>query len=232
MEQVSILHPTTCGFLKVAAYELVLSNLTLDERILNVQELFDYEVGTETINRNFPKICKVFQSLGKRKKEIRKKILSTFSISERKKLKPAEKLLHQSSNCQGCMKNENFVSLLNELPVKKQARTYSKEKAPIPSEVKEKAREVFMQANLEFKESFPGYDFVEILDELPELGLQKKSTWVDERDKTREIARKVKDNIERHKNETAVLRTFGSDISLRKRNQLRMNESFESITDC
>ena len=46
------------------------------------------------------------------------------------------------------------------------------------------------------------------------------------------IARQFKSSVEKHKIETAIQRGYGFNISLKKRNELRMNESFESPTEC
>ena len=78
MEEASILQLTLCGFIKVAAYELVESKCTLDERILQVHTMFDYEIRTETVTRNFPKIVDSVKKSGKQKKEERTEFFPHF----------------------------------------------------------------------------------------------------------------------------------------------------------
>ena len=46
------------------------------------------------------------------------------------KLTDYEKRLGTFSNCQGCIKKEKYLILLNEFPGNKHARVHSKEKAP------------------------------------------------------------------------------------------------------
>ena len=58
---ISVLHPTTCGFGKVIAYELNSSNLSLENRIAKYETIFEeykenFSVALETHQRNFPKI--------------------------------------------------------------------------------------------------------------------------------------------------------------------------------
>ena len=60
-EQVSIVHPTTCGFGEVAAYELVSANVPLEDRISKYEIAFEecmenFAVLPDTHRRNFPKI--------------------------------------------------------------------------------------------------------------------------------------------------------------------------------
>ena len=59
--QIIILHPTTCGFGKVIAYELNSSNISLENRIAEYETIFgeqkeNFSVASETHRRNFPKI--------------------------------------------------------------------------------------------------------------------------------------------------------------------------------
>ena len=46
------------------------------------------------------------------------------------------------------------------------------------------------------------------------------------------IKRKMKNEIEEIKKKTCVERTFGNNISLKQRQILRLQESFESVSDC
>ena len=83
MEGLSIIHPQTCGFAKVLAYVLNRANLTLEERIAQYENQFmdykeNFNIPSETHRRNLPKIVGKITALGKRKKEIKEKILHTF----------------------------------------------------------------------------------------------------------------------------------------------------------
>ena len=54
----SIIDPTTCGFAKVVAYELVLSRVTVKEQIDCYDLIFNkhFMVSSDIHRRNFPKI--------------------------------------------------------------------------------------------------------------------------------------------------------------------------------
>ena len=123
MEEASILHPTTCGFIKVAAYELVSSKCPVDERIRQILALLEFEIHSETIRRK-PKIVESIKKIGKRKREIKDRILSTFSIKTWNDLTDLDNKNHTFSRCQGCIKNGNFIMLLNEFPINKYARLH------------------------------------------------------------------------------------------------------------
>ena len=75
---VSILHPTTCGFGKVIAYDLNSSNLSLENRIAKYETIFEeykenFSVALETHWRNFPKIVEKIRTVGKRHKDMKTK---------------------------------------------------------------------------------------------------------------------------------------------------------------
>ena len=82
--QISILHPTTCGFGKVIAYELNSSNISLKNRIAELYETIfgeqkeNFSVASETHRRNFPKIVEKIRAIGKRHKDIKKEIKNTI----------------------------------------------------------------------------------------------------------------------------------------------------------
>ena len=82
---ISILHPTTCGFGKVIAYELNSSNLSLENHIAKYETIFEeykenFSVALETHRRNFPKIVEKIRTIGKRHKDTKTKILEKYSI--------------------------------------------------------------------------------------------------------------------------------------------------------
>ena len=102
---ISILHPTTCGFGKVIAYELNSSNLSLENRIAKYETIFEeykenFSVALETQRRNFPKIVEKIRTIGKR--HMKTKILEEFSIKSWNKLSTIEKSNHSLLNCKGC----------------------------------------------------------------------------------------------------------------------------------
>ena len=230
MEETSILHPTTCGFVKVAAYELVSSKCELDEQINSFRSLFDYEIKTEMVRRNFPKIIENVRKIGKRNKEMKNTLLSTFSTQSWKELTVFEKTQHSFSNCQRCM--EKFITLLNAFPVNKQARLHSKQKPVDMNELQNKTREIYDNANMELKKTFPGIEFTQAQIKLSELRLQNKPSWREKQKETRKTVQHFKKSVEKHLKETTVLRTFGTELSLSKRNKIRIIESFETQEQC
>ena len=130
---ISILHPTTCGFGKVIAYELNSSSLSLENRIAKYETIFEeykanFSVALETHQRNFPKIVGKFRAIGKRHKDTKTKILEEFSIKSWDKLSTNEKSKHSLLNCKGCTTNEKYHTLINVFPINKQTCTHNKQK--------------------------------------------------------------------------------------------------------
>ena len=70
--------------------------------------LLEFEIHSETIIRNYPKIVESKKKIGKRKRETKYRILSTFSIKAWNEFTDLNKKLHTFFHCQGCTKNENF----------------------------------------------------------------------------------------------------------------------------
>ena len=67
---------------------------------------------------------------------------------------------------------------------------------------------------------------------VPELNLSKTPTYEEKRTEIRKSAQDFKKAVENHKKETTVLRTFGTELSLSKRNKIRMTEYFETSEQC
>ena len=64
----------TCGFVKIAAYELNTANLSLEERISKFNELFaeckeNFQIKADLHARNFPKIVEKIRTIGKWKEK-------------------------------------------------------------------------------------------------------------------------------------------------------------------
>ena len=232
MESVSIVDPQTCCFLKVLAYEFEVNAITLNDRISCIEERFNCSIKEDIVRRNFPKIKDVFKKLLKdknRKQGVKEEILKTFSFEEWNKL--VNKSDHTLTNCQGCSKE--FSALQSEFPAKKLTANKVHEPVKVASktDLLNKAKELYSLANAEFQLQFPEHELIDILVDVPELKI-KKDSWESRRNESRQIARKIKKSIEEQKNETAVLRAYGTDISLSKRNELRMTECFESKQEC
>ena len=67
---------------------------------------------------------------------------------------------------------------------------------------------------------------------IPKLSLSKRPTYEEKRTDMRKTGQDFKKAVESHKKETAVLRTFGTEFSLSKRNKIRMAEYFETPEQC
>ena len=59
----------------------------------------------------------------------------------------------------------------------------------------------------------------------------KTPTWQEKRKEKRKAAQEFKQIVEKHKKETAVPRVFGTEISLCKRNKVRLLESLNAMND-
>ena len=66
----------------------------------------------------------------------------------------------------------------------------------------------------------------------PNSTSKKKVSSKEKQKETRKSVNHFKKSVEKHLQETAVVRTFGTDISFSKRNKIRMLESFETKEEC
>ena len=124
--------------------------------------------------------------------------------------------------------------MINHFPINKQARSHNKEKI-VPtntSKLEKITKEIYNNANVEFKKSFPDFEFADAEVMVPELNLSKTPTHEQRRQEIRKSAQVFKKSVEKQKKETAVLRAFGTEVSLSKRTQLRMAEYFETPEKC
>ena len=190
---ISVLHPTTCGFGKVIAYELNSSNLSLENRIAKYEAIKSWD-----------------------------------------KLSTTEKSKHSLLNCKRCTTKEKFQTLINAFHVNKQACSHNKHKILIHNmtQLQTITQHIYTKANSEFKKSFPDLEFSDALVIVPELNLSTTLTYEKKRTEIRKSAQDFKKAVETHKKETAVLRTFGTELSLSKRNKIRMTEYFETSEQC
>ena len=166
-ESFSILNPLTCGFVKITAYELNTSNLSLEERISKFNELFaeckNFQLKADSHERNFPKIIEKIRSIGKRQKEKKNLILKEFSQQNWRKLSVEEKMNHSMTDCKECQ-IDKYAVLLDAISINKQARAHSKQKSLLVKDTKlieNKTRELYNAANREFQKSFPGMNFTD-----------------------------------------------------------------------
>ena len=84
MEVTGILHPSTCGFGRIINYELDILCLPLEERMEKYNAIFvkcqeSFQVTSEILRRNFPKIVHTTRTIGKLRKEVKETILTEVS---------------------------------------------------------------------------------------------------------------------------------------------------------
>ena len=98
--------------------------------------------------------------------------------------------------------------------------------------LKDITKEIFNQANMKIQETFPGLNIIDAATVVPEFKLEKKKTKVEKQRQKRKLYRDCKEDIESQRLETSIERTYGTDISLRKRQKIRLSESFERAEEC
>ena len=207
----SIIDPTTCGFAKVVAYELVLSRVTLKEQIDCYDLIFNkhFMVSSDIHRRNFPKIKNQIQSIAKSSKTNKNTILESFSSKSWHKLGGTEKSQHSFSNCKGCIKSKIYKHLLTLFPVK--CITYGRKAALTlyqSGEEKSKmvadAKILLKKADNEFKKKFPFTPIECLVPSIPKSSLVAKPSKSVVMAQKNSYARSFKSSIDAHLQETAV----------------------------
>ena len=120
-----------------------------------------------------------------------------------------------------------YQTLINVFPVNKQKILIHN-----MTQLQTITQHIYTKANSEFKKAFPGLEFFDDLVVVPELNLSKTPTYEEKWIEIRKSAQDFKKAVENHKKETAVLRIFGTEFSLSKRNKIRMTEYFETSEQC
>ena len=119
----SIIDPATCGFMRVAMFELSIENSNKTFKSLSVVEvskslkvrferfidLFKFckgeDVKYDWYRRNINRIKKTLHDLGKASPEKKKKIISLFGMSVWSELNEKQKAKHCIFNCRECLKS-------------------------------------------------------------------------------------------------------------------------------
>ena len=134
----SIVNPLSCGFAKVAVYNILSSKLNLDvvdgekhneykARLLKTKyneyttyfcNIPSFNVEYRQFTRNFPKITDNIKSLEKRYKDVKKEILQTFSKTVWSDLSFEDKCAHSLMHCDDCMKKANYRKVLAKFPIR------------------------------------------------------------------------------------------------------------------
>ena len=151
----------------------------------------------------------------------------------------------------GCQNEPKLEKLLNLFPTKKtgcikqkkviaasekiRSSEILKQLTESPSqkkELKEVTKNILTEANNKIKKTFPGLDIADAAQAVPEFHLEKKKSKAEKQRIKRKICKDFKENIESQRMETAVYRTYGTDVSLQKRQKIRLSESFETYAEC
>ena len=218
--EMSIISPTTSGFTKVAAFSLVNTNsdsgFQLKNRNEDITRQFaefnehfighneNFNIKYRTFQDYLPKIVGSFKSLQKRRSGDKVTVLNVFSKEEWYKLASEKKADHKLFDCGGCMNNPKLKGT--------QGRFFVTEKFKKLAEEKGLTGKPVAKFNRESATAF-------VEERVPPSILNK----YDE-----SIAVKSIRNINDAKKKTAVVRSFGGDVSLSCLNRHRMVEGFES----
>ncbi|XP_065678700.1 uncharacterized protein LOC136093585 [Hydra vulgaris] len=236
----SIIDPLSCGYVKVIVFNLLMSKASLQQRIDEYNSIFscqkeNFAVSNDIHRRNFPKIKAKLCYLSKRHSAKKKIIMDTFSLNAWIKLSLTEKCRHRFSNCQECVKlNANVLSLIptnTKFYKKKASYLLSNEIATGNKEnLISCASTLLDEANRKFKKQY----FMPITNAIPlipDSNLIQKPSRTDTKKLRNKYARLFKCSVEKCFEETAAVRAFGTEISLRKATKIRMNQSFETFAN-
>ena len=166
--------------------------------------------------------------LRKRYSQNRKELIEGFSPKVWKSLSTQEKIKHTYSNCMGCRNDPKLKKLMDLFPTKKtgcknqnkiiyapkkisstEILKYLTELPSQKQELKKVTKEVLTEANNKIQKTFPGLDIADA-----EFHLEKKKSKVEKQRIKRKIYKECKENIESQRMETAVERTYGTNVSL------------------
>lgn len=216
----SIIDPLTCGFSKVAVYNILLDKFGIKKdtkelpkhyksrlfkrQFIEFNSYFDvennnkYEIVYKTFTDNFPKILENVNSLKIKQKDTKKEIWDTFSHENWKKLSDKQK--HSIFDCQGCLKKLELKTVLAKFPIKSlkhktKAKKFGLFREQILSDI---TNTTIHQLDNEFKEKY-GTTFTK------QAGI-KKSIKSDPRKDMRNTVKSAKKDIETQLSETAVER--------------------------
>ena len=178
----------------------VLKSRILKLKYEKIQEShFKNELNFNQINDSNGNVLKNIQSLGKRHKETKNKLLELFSNDNWKKLSDVQKEKHTLFNCNGCLRNKELKAGLTRFPIPKNS-LHNKNKAKYVKLFKEKVltditnnivNNLDAQYKSEFKTTFTR-QFLSINGKL-----DSKET---------EIASEIKNDFEEQWSETSVER--------------------------
>ena len=111
-------NPLCCGFVKTIYQYQIENNLTQNEQISKLKELFPNLIFSDTIYKNrSKKIRETFSKLNKNNAEKKIRVVDIFSLSKWKDLTEIEKSKHGYFECKGCLGTEKYRTVLSILPI-------------------------------------------------------------------------------------------------------------------
>lgn len=230
----TLICPTSCGFARVAALEIVRETTKtfkrengegtakfkarlMQECYRQFNEVFkdraeDFAIEFLKFQKKIPALRAMFSNWNPRKKEEKENYLKTFSSKNWEKIAPAKKNEHSFANCKGCYHHYPEVQAL--LPVKSNQFLGMAKENPFFVASKEqikpcKATEVKDIARALYSKVDATFQKVcEALTKLPELQIQKKKSPVEAKRERRAAYRKYKQQVEGEWEKTSLLRYF------------------------
>ena len=133
----SIIDPLSCGFAKVAAYNILTDTSYTKKSTNENQKIFKARVLTEQYRKfndyfnnrgdfglpykqftnNFPNIIKNIRQLNKRQQNTKLELLKVFSKESWKSMSDTKKLSHSYQDCKGCFKDPVLKNNLTKFPI-------------------------------------------------------------------------------------------------------------------
>jgi len=206
----SITNPVSCGFVKVAIYELLIrdhsrlknnteTSLVYHEHLDFLKATFPFvDLTYEQYKKQCSKVKESIFSLGKNSGDQKQNLITVFNLQHWQDCKQKNK--HSLKVCKGCLHNEVLRIALQAIPVKDKCakRKATEEGLYLPRKkyLEEVTIEKVKEINQEFKDKY-STNFEKIFKSV----VSKK-----ESEKKNIVIRKVKENIESQWKETDVLR--------------------------
>ena len=171
----SLIDPLSCGFAKIAYFNIFQDRCNLTKQADEDKKVFKtrlfqarYQKFVDYFNDNayfhvdykkfidkFPAIVENIHSLGKRKVDIKEELLTLFSKEKWKELPQHKKNEHSLFDCNGCLSNSDYKSGLSKFPVKHKPYKLKAQKAGLFNEpLKDLTNTRIQELDKEFKSKF------------------------------------------------------------------------------
>ncbi len=240
-----------CGFARVAIYEyskqphckaITSTSVDKEARVKNFQAHFmtapqfvnsdSYYRQQGTNQSRFDKHCKVIVEIFKKRwnpHETKKSYLEHFSINNWRSLSQRQKEKHTITTCKGCTEKHLEQQLC--FPIKDQPTLkteLSKIKLTPHLSKKQTTRKVLAELDNVYQEKFDCSFTESIPKDCPRAGLEKKRTGQEKKKEKRQILRQCKTHMEAQFTSQDADTVLEEGLSLRKYQQLRLAQSFET----